>query len=273
MIRFLTSVGKDSLNRPQGLVKWPTGGVLVCDTFHHLLRIFSGEGTLLKTFGGQGSSICTFQYPQDVTIDSQGRIYVADTGNNRVQVFDADFIYLKSIKDLIRPISVVTNNSMLFVIESSPMVARISRYDHSFRLMGQIGQSQDLRRILECPTDLCLLGDQRMFVTDSDKNCVVMYSLEGEYLGQFSISGEKLGELSIPTSITGDSKSNLYVVDSGNHRVQVFGNKGNFLWSFGKEGEERDELRYPYDIVLDEEKGLVYITDSGNNRLVLFEER
>ena len=47
----------------------------------------SPNGDLLSQMGGPGSGVGQFDAPEGLAVDSQGRVYVADTGNNRVQQF------------------------------------------------------------------------------------------------------------------------------------------------------------------------------------------
>ena len=51
--------------------------------------VVAGERRLayLGFFGGQGASNGTFQFPNGVAVDARGRLYVADSGNDRVQVW------------------------------------------------------------------------------------------------------------------------------------------------------------------------------------------
>ena len=51
------------------------------------VQIFSKNGTFISKFGGEGTGPGQFIKPESITIDSTGRVYVADTTNNNVQLF------------------------------------------------------------------------------------------------------------------------------------------------------------------------------------------
>ena len=68
------------------------------------LEVFAGKMTLKD----HGTDNDHFTVPSSVTCDAQGRVYVADFMNNRVQVFDSDGKFLKSIKS-IRPAKVLVS--------------------------------------------------------------------------------------------------------------------------------------------------------------------
>ena len=55
----------------------------------------SPDGAYLGEWGAPGTGPGQFHFPHSVAVDSQGRVYVADRENNRVQIFDAEGTYLK----------------------------------------------------------------------------------------------------------------------------------------------------------------------------------
>ena len=63
-----------------------SGKVYVADTYHDRVQKFSPSGTLLATWGSQGSGDGQFDHPQGIAVGS-GTVYVADTVNYRVEQF------------------------------------------------------------------------------------------------------------------------------------------------------------------------------------------
>ena len=58
------------------------------------VSIFDNKDQLIKKFGSYGSSNGQFNFPRGVAFDSYNHLYVADTGNHRVQQFDINGNYL-----------------------------------------------------------------------------------------------------------------------------------------------------------------------------------
>jgi DNA-binding beta-propeller fold protein YncE len=98
-LRFMTD---PSIERPSGLAIDRTRGRLyLADTGHtkselHNVKIFDLQGKLLGTLGkGKGSGEGEFLFPTYVSVDKQGNVFVTDTLNSRVQVFDPDGRFLR----------------------------------------------------------------------------------------------------------------------------------------------------------------------------------
>ncbi|NWF52051.1 MAG: hypothetical protein HXY47_03110 [Nitrospirae bacterium] len=82
------STGK--LSRPLAIgIDNSTGRMYVVDYMRHTISVYDKDGKYLSEFGGLGWGEGWFQYPRDLTVDSTGRILIADTFNNRIQVFQA----------------------------------------------------------------------------------------------------------------------------------------------------------------------------------------
>ncbi|MBM4249814.1 MAG: hypothetical protein FJ149_10375, partial [Euryarchaeota archaeon] len=93
--------GMDStrLSFPRGVGETEDGSVFVADTGNNRVVLFKNDGgasadLVLNPSGTAGSGQGQFRAPSDVDLDASGRIFVADTGNHRISVFDGSGVPL-----------------------------------------------------------------------------------------------------------------------------------------------------------------------------------
>src|SRR5215813_7026449 len=82
------------LSSVSAVVVAPNGDIFVADghgtgTNDRIVK-FSADGKLLATWGKHGKRQSEFDQPHGIALDSQGRVYVADRANNRIQIFTPD---------------------------------------------------------------------------------------------------------------------------------------------------------------------------------------
>lgn len=76
------------LSRPQAVaVERRSGRIYVVDYMRHTVSFYDMKGNFLFEFGGMGWGEGWFQFPRHVAVDDAGRIFVADTFNHRVEVY------------------------------------------------------------------------------------------------------------------------------------------------------------------------------------------
>ncbi|MEI7743793.1 MAG: hypothetical protein WCK58_08605 [Chloroflexota bacterium] len=86
-------VGKGNLGMPRGIAVSSDNKVYVVDSTGQAVSVFTtvkeGQRTLdfLGTFGGEGIGDGKFEFPNGLALDGRGRVYIADSANNRVQIW------------------------------------------------------------------------------------------------------------------------------------------------------------------------------------------
>jgi hypothetical protein len=120
--------GPDTFDRPTGIALAPNGDIFVSDghnpNSHDSARIvkFTKDGRFIKTWGRKGAAPGEFSDPHDIFIGgSQSRLYVADRGNSRVQIFDLDGNFLAAWKQFGQPSSLfVGKDDTIYVGSAFP---------------------------------------------------------------------------------------------------------------------------------------------------------
>src|SRR5204862_292776 len=86
--------GNDEFNAPSAVVTAPNGDIFVADghggnTNARIVK-FDKAGRFIKTWGQKGSGPGDLDIPHTIAMDSQGRLFVGDRQNNRIEIFDQD---------------------------------------------------------------------------------------------------------------------------------------------------------------------------------------
>ncbi len=80
---------------------------------------FSTDGTFIREWGQLGTAHGEFRTPHALEIDSQGRLWVADRGNHRLEIFDLDGNYLESRYSYGRISGIfITDQDLVYAIDS-----------------------------------------------------------------------------------------------------------------------------------------------------------
>lgn len=222
-------------------------GILLTDTKNNLIRFINNDG-YTTTFAGRLDSglkngkvnVAKFNKPTGIAVDSQGNIYVADTGNN-----------------IIRKIDVNKN------------VTTFAGNNKAGYKDGNVKNAQ-----FNSPMGITVVNDV-IYVADSGNQRIRMikdgvvstYAGNGndkddygiEILGDF-IDGDKMtAKFNYPINIEADSNGNLYVADKGNAAIRKIDTKGNVTTIV------KDNIKRPSGIAI---KGnILYVTDTLLNRV------
>src|SRR6266850_235598 len=116
--------GSVTLNMPSAVLVAPNGEIFVADghepgEVHARIVKFDRNGRFIKQWGGNGSGPGQFDMPHALAMDSRGRLFVADRGNNRIQIFDQEGNLLSIWPQFGRPSGVsIDQRDVLYVTDS-----------------------------------------------------------------------------------------------------------------------------------------------------------
>ena len=144
---------------PTNLAVAPDGTLVISDGYGNArIHRFSAEGKLLHSWGAPGSGPGQFNLPHGIAVDRNGRVYVADRENSRVQIFSPDGEFIDQLTDLVRPTEVFIDppgnilitefgwHAGIFpwhVLPAHRPFGRVSIYDADTRLLARWGGGSD----------------------------------------------------------------------------------------------------------------------------------
>jgi streptogramin lyase len=134
----------DTFNRPSAVVTAPNGDIYVADGHgggsNARIVKFSKDGKFIRTWGRKGTGPGEFGELHAIAMDSSGRVFVGDRGNNRIQIFDQDGRFLAEWRQFGRPSAIyIDANDTLYVADHQSS----AKLNPGFRRGIRIGSAKD----------------------------------------------------------------------------------------------------------------------------------
>ena len=198
-------------------------------------------------------------------------VFVADTFNNRIQIFDSDGNYVDKFGStgsgngqFSSPTGIATNNTHLYVADR--FNNRIQIFDINGNYTGQFGSLGSANGQFDSPRGIAT-NNTHLFVSDLN-NRIQIFDVMGNYVDQFGSEGNGTGEFNVPRDIA-TNNTHLFVVDTGNHRIQIFDINGNYTGQFGSEGSGNAQVIFPRGITTNDTH--IFVADTSNHRIQVFD--
>lgn len=180
--RLITSFGADALERPSGIALDTHNRLLyVADVVKNHVAVFDADtfkfqraiGAPPEKPGDEDPG--TFARPTNVAVDAKGDVYVADTINNRIQIFDAEGNFLSMFGrpgdgpgTFGRPKGLaVDRDGHIWVADTS--MDRVQVFDRKGQLAGYFGAHGTLPGQFVLPTGIAIDSQNRVMVTEQFK--------------------------------------------------------------------------------------------------------
>jgi DNA-binding beta-propeller fold protein YncE len=230
--------------------------------------------TYAGMFGSLGASNGQFLLPTGVAVDPAGRIYVADSTNHRVQVFNNAGGFLFTIGgpgagngQFNFPSTLTLDRAgRIYVVDQLNYRIQVFDYHGTFLFtFGSFGQSTGQ---FSRPQSVAVDATGRIFVTDPFNFRVQVFDNAGTFLFEFGEGGEVGGQFLQPLGIAVDDSAGLIYItdDGGGSRLRVFDTAGAFLFKI-----DTAPFSLPFGVAVDA-AGRVYVTDALIDRILMFDQ-
>ena len=237
------------------LVVNPSAGQDYTTTFHGVL-------------GNEGVGFGEFLNPTGISLDPAGNLYVADSGNHRIQRLTQQGEYVTIFggfgfdrQQLNQPMAVVGTGLDVYVADMQNR--RIQRLDRRLNFLGLLPEDPD-EALFGFPRGIAVSKIGEIYVSDIENEEIVKLNTSGQLDVRFGGFSHDQGRLQRPANIAVGPAGKIHVADTGNHRIAVFDAFGGYLTEISG-----DTLNAPEGVAVDVE-GKIYVADTGNHRFTVF---
>lgn len=234
---------------PGGIATDKAGNVYVADTWNHRIQKFDSTGKFVGQWGGfisladpassgDASSNSKFYGPRGVTVGPDGNVYVSDTGNKRISVFDPSGKFIRQMSSNLTPDKITSN--------------------YPFSQPGEMNE----------PIGVAVDNSGNVYVADSLNKRIQKFDPSGKSVAQWPVPGNNWdGGAYLEPFLVVDSSGNVYATAPTGQAVLEFSPSGQVLAT--KKNAGAITLKTPTGITVDPD-GTVYVVDTGANGVVNF---
>lgn len=263
-VQFLYSI---PLSSPRGVAVDGSGRVYV-RTPSHAIAVMDYNGNVQFRLGKNdpnsevGNGNGEFFSPIGIDVDTNGRIYVADTGNNRVQVFENSGNFLFKFGTTGSGPGQF-NGVMNVAVANNGNIYTTDRYNKRVEIFGPSGDFLSQFAINPSgssdPFSIAVDSMNKVYVGDLIHDRVRVYNELGAPLFDF-------GGVDTPEALTVDALGKIYVANSKNmvNAFRVFNPDGQFLFEFDETGNGKFGITRSVAV---DPQGLIFVTDDGGLHL------
>lgn len=219
--------------------------------------------------GGTGTEVGQFKSPRGIATDKHGNIYVADTGNARIQKFGPTGRIVAIIgssgsgEGQMKEPNGIAIDTLGNIYVTDAVNHKVMKY----RPDGVF--SQEWRTIaggFYGPRDIEFGPNNMLYIVDQGRTRVVRFDPSTESFDAWGSSGPDEGQFNDPTGIAVGNNS-VYVADVGNFRIQKFDLNGKFLQQWRIDAWEGSTSHFP-DMIYDELSDRLYISSGKTNEIL-----
>ena len=252
--------------RPYYIAVGDKGELFVTEFSDYRYTVLDAQGRRVQTVGSKGKPPFGDQHPTGIATDGKGNVYLA-IEDHKVQKFNRQGEVIKSVGkkggnvgEFNWPCGVQCHNNRVYVCDRNN--GRIQVFDSDLKFTRSFGNA---RGELKQPWDIDFDHQGNIYIVDLDRNQVLVFTVNGQYLRHFGRKGQGKGELSAPHGLC-VSGEYVYVTEEGGNwlvnislyswnSVSVFRTSGEFIHSFWKWASE---LSYPRGIAVNHD-GFVFV--------------
>jgi phospholipase C len=223
---LVKEIGQGRLDHPEGIAIGSSGDVWAAEAGSDTVAEFSASGALLTSFGGKGSGKGELDNPDAVAV-SGGTVYIADSGNGRIEEFTTSGTYAGSISVPAPTGVAVAPSGDIWVASTSDTYGNgVYEYSRSGTRLLALAATQSGYGSFGDTGGIAIGADGNVYVAQPDYGLVSVLTKGGSFVTEFGLrsSSSAAGEnLQFPQAVAVTSNGHVWVADSGASRLAEFG--------------------------------------------------
>jgi DNA-binding beta-propeller fold protein YncE len=268
----LGSIAPVGVDQPSDIAIGPQGRIYLVDGVNDRIVVTNADGTQQFTFGRSGARAGELRHPMGIDISKKGQVFIADTGNHRIQVFDPQgrFLYMFPVKTApgekpAAPVDVLAldRKSYLYVADKDNHKIKVHNQEGAF--VFEWGGFGEVRGRFRYPGILAANQYNQVFVVDVLNTRIQEFDPDGNFITEISTWGVSPGELFRPKGVAVDKADRVFITDSFMGCIQVFTDVGGFLGVVCADGTKRN-FTTPVGLAFDAENRL-HVVEMRANRI------
>ncbi|MEW6088719.1 MAG: tetratricopeptide repeat protein [bacterium] len=234
---------------------------------HYCINAAEKVNFLFEIAGKKGENPKEFDNIQSIGTDSKGNIYIVDSDNNRVQVFDKEGAYVYQFGrkgsnngEFNTPFGIAVNSyDEIYVTEQGN--SRVQVFDSTGKFLFAFGQKGNQKGRFNTPGGIAVDLYGFVYVADSRNDRIQVFTRQGIFIKSFGSSGDLHTQFDYPSYVAVDNERNIFVVDKNNNRIQKFDSRGYFLLNVGNKDNKKYKQLFSASV---SEYGTLYAADIEN---------
>ncbi|MDL1965446.1 MAG: NHL repeat-containing protein [Candidatus Desulfofervidus auxilii] len=249
-----------AFNQPQAVYFDPQRKRLyLVDTLNDRLLSFDKQYKFLSAFNAEGR----LKTPLAMVRDKKGRLIVTNKGDNSVLIINVkekkiNSLDLSHISPPVIPHSLaLASNGCLCLLDKA--YKRILIFSPETYKLQKIIEEKEASGFSDIKTN-----NNLVYALDPIFRKVFIYNQKGNFIRSIPLKN-----VSFPISLAVDRREHLYILDEHEGKIFIFDKEGKPMGEIGKEGWKEGKLYSPRYISIGS-KNILYVVDTGNNRVEVF---
>ena len=219
---YLYQLGVGQLYGPWGIAIHGDSVCVSCWGDHTVSKFSLIEMSLVRRIGGLGSNNGQFNYPSQLTTDHIGRVFIADTDNNRICIHDPQLNHLRNItrQYMSPPHDVKVSRNCLYVLcpDNNPCMHVLTLEGNKLRSLITRGEGMDVITSFF----FCFDPLNNLVLSDEVTHSIRVFSPEGTLLHTIGREGHLLGMFYEPAGVAITPNGRLVCVfRNENYSLQI----------------------------------------------------